>query len=110
MRVLFVCSRNQWRSPTAERLWRRAGDLQVRSAGTSRHARRRVTAGDLQWADVVVCMEDHHADRIRATFGRLARSVAIEVLGIPDEHRFMAPALVAELEAVVPPVLERHRR
>lgn len=109
LRVLFVCSRNQWRSPTAEAVFRRAPGLEVRSGGTSPRARRRVGAADLRWADVVVCMEDKHAQRLRATFPRLLAHTPVEVLGIPDDYRAMDPALVEELELVVPAVLEAHR-
>ena len=56
MNVLFVCSKNQWRSPTAEKVFGRDPGLKVRSAGTSRKARRTVTANDLRWADVVMVM------------------------------------------------------
>ncbi|WP_396271249.1 hypothetical protein [Ideonella sp.] len=37
--VLFVCSRNQWRSPTAEQLFRRHPHLNARSGGTSPKAK-----------------------------------------------------------------------
>jgi hypothetical protein len=39
LKVLFICSRNQWRSPTAEQLWRRHPKVSTRSAGTSPNAR-----------------------------------------------------------------------
>ncbi len=96
--VLFVCSRNQWRSPTAERLWRDSPRLNVRSAGTSSSARRVVSAGDLQWADVVLVMETRHRDQLRERFGRDLRGVRIEVLGIPDDYEFLAPELVELLQ------------
>jgi len=51
MNVLFICSMNKWRSPTAEEICRRHPDLSVRSAGTSRKARRHVTLDDIQWAE-----------------------------------------------------------
>ncbi len=60
LNVLFVCSRNQWRSPTAEKLWRNHPGLRVRSAGTSPNARRHVSASDLHWADAIVVMEGKH--------------------------------------------------
>lgn len=60
MNVLFICSRNQWRSPTAEHHWRNHPQWSVRSAGTSRNAKRRVTPALLQWADVIFVMEQKH--------------------------------------------------
>jgi protein-tyrosine-phosphatase len=37
-KVLFVCSRNQWRSPTAERVFATRPGLEVRSAGVDKSA------------------------------------------------------------------------
>jgi predicted protein tyrosine phosphatase len=108
LHVLFVCSRNQWRSPTAERLFWRSPGLRVRSAGTSRKARRRLQAADLRWADVVLVMEEGHAQRVRGDFAHDASGVPIEVLDIPDDYRFMDPELVALLQDGVPAVLARH--
>ncbi len=93
--VLFVCSRNQWRSPTAERVWRRHPLLSVRSAGTSASARRVLTATDLAWADTVFAMEERHLRRIMEAFPDT--SAPIVVLDIPDRYTFMDPELVAEL-------------
>ena len=103
--VLFVCSRNQWRSPTAERVFRHHPLMTVRSAGTSPNARRPLGEGDLRWADVVMVMEPRHRDRIRAAFPQMAGDAHIHVLDIPDDYRFMDPELVEILEAVVPAVL-----
>ena len=107
LRVLFICARNQWRSPTAEQVfWRRPG-LSVRSAGTSPKARKRVQERDLLWADVVLVMEQRHREQLRQRFGRAARDVPVQVLGIPDDYKAGDPELVAILEDVVPPVLRR---
>ncbi|SUH39582.1 low molecular weight phosphotyrosine protein phosphatase [Salmonella enterica subsp. enterica] len=71
MNVLFICSRNQWRSPTAEQVFRRYPDLSVRSAGTSRNAKKSVSCGLLQWADVICVMEQKHKDRLMAEYRRI---------------------------------------
>ena len=92
--MLFVCSRNQWRSPTAERVWARTPGLQVRSAGTSPNARRTINMKDVRWADLIVVMENKHQQRIRAQFGDWVRRENIVVLDIPDDFRFMDPELV----------------
>jgi predicted protein tyrosine phosphatase len=104
--VLFVCSRNQWRSPTAEKVFGRDPALNVRSAGTSRSARRAVTAGDVRWADIVMVMEQHHKVRLRERFTEL-RGKTVVVLDIPDDYGFMDPDLVERLNAAVVPALER---
>ncbi len=105
LRLLFVCSRNQWRSPTAEAIWRKDPRVEVRSAGTSPRARRRVSAADLRWADLILVMEDKHEDRLRADFGALLARKAVQVLDIPDEFKYMDPALVEQLRASVEPLL-----
>jgi predicted protein tyrosine phosphatase len=105
--LLFVCSRNQWRSPTAERIFRDSSQFNVRSGGTSSSARRKVTERDLEWADVVLVMESRHRDALREMFGRRAREAEILVLGISDEYQFMDPELVEQLRARVEVLLKR---
>ena len=99
--ILFICSRNPWRSPTAETLWRKRPGLSVRSAGTSPKARRTVSAGDIQWADVVIVMEHKHKSRLMADFNRLLAHKPLHVLDIPDEYRYMDAELVQMLETSV---------
>lgn len=100
-KLLFVCSRNQWRSPTGEQVWRRHPGIQARSAGTSPNARRRISASDIGWADVIFVMEKKHKNRIVAEFGRLLEHKTIHVLDIPDEYQYMDPELVEQLTDVV---------
>ncbi|SDH26416.1 Predicted protein tyrosine phosphatase [Pseudomonas flavescens] len=99
--ILFVCSRNQWRSPTAETVWRKHPELCVRSAGTSPRARRTVSASDIQWADVVFVMEHKHKSRLMANFARLLSHKPLHVLDIADEYQYMDPELVDILERSV---------
>jgi predicted protein tyrosine phosphatase/2'-5' RNA ligase len=101
LNVLFVCSRNQWRSPTAERMWRKSPSMNVRSAGTSASARRVVSSRDLEWADVVFVMEPRHREVLRERFQSARRDVRIEVLDIPDQYEFMDGDLVELLRTRV---------
>jgi predicted protein tyrosine phosphatase len=96
--VLFICSRNQWRSPTAETVWRKHPDISVRSAGTSPNARRAIGPADIRWADVIIVMEQKHKNRLVAEFTRLLDHKPIHVLEIPDEYKYMDPELVEILE------------
>lgn len=105
IRVLFVCSKNQWRSPTAERVFRKEPGLSVRSSGTSRAARRTINVADIRWADVILVMEDKHRARLRAQFRDEVRYKALHTLDIPDLYRFMDPDLIELLHAKVPPLL-----
>ena len=101
LKVLFICSRNQWRSPTAEQLWRRHPQVSARSAGTSPNARHQVSIDDIAWADVILVMEEKHKSRLKAEFTRLLNNKRIHVLDIPDEYKFMDPELVEILEQSV---------
>lgn len=103
--LLFVCSRNRWRSPTAERVFWRDPDLAVRSAGTSSSARRRVGQADIDWADVIFAMESKHRAQLRAQFGSSMQHKTVHVLDIPDDYGFMDAELIRLLEIAVPVLL-----
>ncbi|CAM2011628.1 low molecular weight protein tyrosine phosphatase family protein [Acanthopleuribacter pedis] len=105
--LLFICSRNQWRSPTAEQIWRKDPNVSVRSAGTSPKARRTVSAADIRWADLILVMEGKHRNRIKASFSALLDHTPIHVLHIPDEYRYMDPELIEILESAVSRILEK---
>lgn len=104
--VLFICSRNQWRSPTAENIWRRHPLISARSAGTSPNARHKVSIDDIEWADVILVMEEKHKSRLAAEFARMLEGKPIHVLDIPDEYKYMDPELIEELERSVGSILE----
>lgn len=105
MNVLFVCSRNQWRSPTAEQIFRRGYAINVHSAGTASSAKRVVAAADLIWADLICVMEHKHKQRICAAFPRLAAFKPMVVLDIPDDYAYMDEELIELLRASVTPLL-----
>ena len=99
--ILFICSRNQWRSPTGEQVWKNHPELAVRSAGTSPKARRTVSAKDIQWADVVFTMEEKHKSRLKAKFTRLLNHKDVQVLDIPDEYQYMDSELIEIMKQTV---------
>ena len=104
--VLFVCSRNQWRSPTAEQIWRKHPALSVRSGGTSPNARHPVSENDVTWADVIFVMEEKHKSRLIAQFRHLLDNTTIHVLDIPDDYKYMDVELVALLREAISSILE----
>lgn len=107
MKVLFVCTLNKARSVAAERLFRRSSGMAVRSAGISERARHQVDSADLIWADLVIVFEPAHERWLRDTFtGELPTVIDV---GIPDQFAGDDPALIAELDAVVRPLLENQR-
>lgn len=107
LRILFVCSRNQWRSPTAEAIYRNDPRIEARSAGTSSAARYRVTASLLRWADLVLVMEHEHKQRLRDQFPKEFRDVEVAVLNIPDDYQPMDPELIELLLERVEPWIDR---
>ena len=105
LRVLFVCALNQWRSPTAEHLYRDDARLQVRSAGVRADARRRVSQSDLAWADVVFVMDREQKRWIQEQF-RSVQLPDIRILDVPDEFTYMDPRLQAALRAAIDPEID----
>lgn len=103
--VLFVCSRNQWRSPTAEQVWRKHPCLPVRSGGTSPNAKHPVSAKDLSWAQVIFVMEEKHKSRLVAEYRRLLENKPLHVLDIPDEYKYMDEELVVLVRQSVGAIL-----
>lgn len=97
--LLFVCSRNQIRSVTAERLCSRLPGYQTRSAGTASSARIRVNAGHIRWADVILTMEPRHTQQLRERFPAELRGKSIVCLDIPDVYDFMDPDLVEAIRS-----------
>jgi len=105
MRLHFLCSRNQWRSPTAEAVYQNDPHVEVNSAGVSSSARHRVTEKLLRWADLVLVMEHEHKRRIREQFPALVHELRIEVLDIPDDYAFMNAELMTLIRERVEPLL-----
>jgi predicted protein tyrosine phosphatase len=105
-KLLFVCSRNRWRSPTAEKIFHDVDGIQARSAGTETGARIKVTAGHIGWADIVFVMEKKHLRRLQEKFADELAGRRVICLNIPDDFQFMQPELVSLLESVVLPHLK----
>ena len=105
MNALFICSRNQWRSPTAEAVFRRYPNVQTRSAGTSPNARHTVSINDITWSDKVFVMEQKHKNRLSAQFSRALQHKEIIVLDIPDDYRYMDEELIEILKESGEPYL-----
>jgi predicted protein tyrosine phosphatase len=105
-KLLFVCSRNRWRSPTAEKIFDGVDHCAARSAGTEAGSRIRVSAGLLGWADVIFVMERKHLRRLRDKFPEALVNKRVICLHIPDDYKFMQPELIDLLEAGVTPHLK----
>lgn len=103
--ILFVCSMNKWRSPTAANVYAKHELINTRSRGTSQKARRTISAVDIKWADVIFAMEDKHRQQLTSRFPGEVAYTEIHVLDIPDEYQFMDSRLVRSIEDAVGEVL-----
>ncbi len=101
VKLLFVCSLNRWRSPTAEDLYRGFPGHEARSAGTEAGARIRVTAGLIGWADWIFCMERAHVDKLRARFPEELSGKRVVCLRITDEHPYGHPELIESIKVAL---------
>ena len=106
LKLLFVCSRNRWRSLTAEKIFDGANGIHARSAGTEPGARIRVTAGHLLWANIIFVMEKKHLRRLQEKFTETISDKKVVCLHIADDYEFMQPELVDLLQASVAPHLD----
>lgn len=107
MNILFICSRNQWRSPTAEAIYQNVDGLNVRSAGTSDAARVQVSANHINWADMIFVMEHKHKKRLLQDYREALNNKEIIVLDIPDEYGYMDEELIGMIRASVDPYVEK---
>ena len=105
MNVLFVCSRNIWRSPTAEAIYKSRQDHNVRSAGTEPSAKVMVSAKSILWADIIFVMEKRHKQRLEEKFPCEVESKTVVVLDIEDEYKFMDKELIDIIKISVDPYL-----
>ncbi len=105
MNLLFVCSRNRLRSPTAEALFADRDGMQTLSAGTAPDAETPLSVELIDWADIIFAMETIHRRIIKQHFGNSLSRKRVIVLGIPDRYRYMDPELVKLLRKKVAPFL-----
>lgn len=84
--LLFICSKNRWRSPTAELLFKNHPQHAAQSAGTSDKARIRVSQKMIDHADVIFVMERKHKDLLRQRFDITGKQLI--VLDIEDNYHF----------------------
>ncbi|MBK5646833.1 low molecular weight protein tyrosine phosphatase family protein [Acinetobacter proteolyticus] len=106
MNTLFICSRNQWRSPTAERIFAQGYGLHTRSAGTNHHAKHTLSLKDIAWAEQIFVMESRHKQQIKEQFSKQLMHKHVFVLDIPDDYHYMDPELIELLQLAMQPYLE----
>ena len=98
LKVLFLCSRNHWRSPTAEAIYKKFPGVDARSAGTSPNARIKVNGGHIGWADFIFVMEKRHQQILQQRFNNDLSGNRVVCLDMPDDYEFMDEDLVMTLK------------
>jgi predicted protein tyrosine phosphatase len=104
-RLLFICTQNRLRSPTAEHVFASWPDIATDSAGLGNDADVPLSPEQIAWADVIFVMEKVHRNRLGQRFRRHLNGKRVICLDIPDEYEYMQPELVRLLEAKVGPYL-----
>ena len=99
MNILFVCSRNKWRSATAETLYKNHPDHEVRSAGTAPSARVKINAKHIVWADAIFVMEKKHKQILTERFETELMEKELVILNIPDDYEYMDEELIEEIQS-----------
>ncbi len=101
-KILFVCGRNKWRSPTAQNIYRNDPRIEVRPAGTSEKSPHQISSLDILWADLILVMENKYKSRISRLF-RNTHLPPIKSLDIPDEYQYMNKELIELIKSSVEP-------
>ena len=102
MNLLFVCSENRLRSPTAEAVFSEYENVNAIGAGTNTDAETPVSGDLIEWADAILVMEKSHRSKISKRFKTLLAGKKLSVLDIPDNYEYMQPELISLLKAKVP--------
>ncbi len=95
--VLFICSQNRLRSPTAEAVFADYPGIEVASAGLGADAVVPVTPELITWAELIFVMERAHRNKLSKKFRSFLRGQRVICLEIPDEYDYIQPELIEVL-------------
>lgn len=99
--LLFVCSRNKWRSLTAETLYKNSAEYNVKSAGTEDSARIKINSKWIVWAEVIFVMEKKHREKLISKFPAETSNKEIIILDILDNYKYMDEELIMEIKTSI---------
>jgi predicted protein tyrosine phosphatase len=100
--ILFVCTQNRLRSPTAEQVFADWPGIETQSAGLGNEAGNPVSPELIAWADVIFVMEQAHRSKLSRKFRAHLGGKRVICLDIPDDYGYMDPLLVQLLRQKVP--------
>jgi len=104
-KLLFVCSENRLRSPTAEAVFSEYEGVEAIGAGTNADSETPVSGDLIEWADIILVMEKAHKTKISQKFQALLKGKKLVLLNIPDKYVSMQTELIQVLKAKVAKVL-----
>jgi len=100
-KLLFICSENRLRSPTAEAIFTEYENLEAIGAGTNNDAATPVSGDLIEWADVILVMENMHRNKVSKKYKEILKNKRLIVLDIADNYEYMEPELIKLLKTKV---------
>lgn len=101
MNLLFICSKNRLRSPTAEEVFSNIEGFEAVGCGISKEAPTALSGDLVEWADIIFTMENIHRSKVTQKYSQLLRNKRLICLNIPDNYSRMQPELVELLKEKV---------
>ena len=106
VKLLFICSQNRMRSPTAEHMLHGLPGYAAKSAGLDPSSRTQVNKELISWADLIFVMEWKHLIILDENFPNTLKRKQVICLHIPDEYQYMEPELIRKLKTALAPHIE----
>ncbi len=97
-KLLFVCTFNQMRSCTAEKIFEQIDGFSAKSAGLAPNAKVKLTHAHLDWADMIFVMEENQRIHIQNQAENALNGKPVINLDVSAEYGFMENDLVCELK------------
>ena len=104
MNLLFVCTKNKLRSPTGQEVFSKYENINALSAGTNKDSPTPLSGDLIEWANVILPMEDIHKRKITTKYMKLLKHKKIVCLDIPDNYQRMDEELIQILKRKVEPL------
>ena len=102
--ILVVCGRNKRRSRTAEYLYKNDSRIHIKSAGLSAQSEVVINSKLVEWADLIIVMDNSQKNRIQDQF-RTSNVPRIENINIEDEYEYLDPELITLLKTRIDQIL-----
>ncbi|MBW4513415.1 MAG: low molecular weight protein tyrosine phosphatase family protein [Scytonematopsis contorta HA4267-MV1] len=107
-KLLFICSQNRLRSPTAEAVFSEYEGIEAQSAGLNHDAEVPLSPEMIYWADIIFVMEKTHRSKLSTRFKQFLKGKRIICLDVPDNYNYMDSDLIKLLEKKVLPFLSKN--